>query len=142
MALIVSPSVKPTQTDAYRRLKPCRYCIKVKNYESHSVLFSITGGTDAVEGGTPENLAAGADLNGEVPKKSFRYYVFRRTMISKNIISVTATTGAVTMYVSRVEIQEQAVCVFLSDAYVHNVLVMAGWIDRHTHGAVTEDIHR
>ena len=77
-------SVTISKTDPNRCIptvaKPCRYCIKVKNYESHSVLFSITGGTAQLRG-TPENLAAGADLNGEVPKKSFRYYVFRRTMI-------------------------------------------------------------
>jgi hypothetical protein len=102
-------SVTISKTDPNRCIptvaKPCRYCIKVKNYESHSVLFSITGGTDAIEGGTPENLAAGADLNGEVPEKSFRYYVFQKNNDrSKISFSVTATTGAVTMYVSRVEI--------------------------------------
>ena len=75
-------------------------------------------------------------------QKSFRYYVFQKNNDrSKISFSVTATTGAVTMCESRRNTRNRP-CAFLSDACVHNVLVMAGWIGRHTHGAVTEDIRR
>ena len=102
-------SVTILKTDANRCIptvqKPCRYCIKVKNYESHSVLFSITGGTDAVDGGSAEMLSAGSELNGEVDAKKFRYYIYQKNADNNQIsFSVTATSGAVTLYVSRVEI--------------------------------------
>jgi hypothetical protein len=100
-------SVTITKTDPLRCIptvaKPCRYCIQVKNYESNSVFFSITGGTDAAQ--SAEMLAAGSELNGEVNAKAFRYYVYQKNADKTKIsFSVTATSGAVTMYVSRVEI--------------------------------------
>ena len=103
MALIVSPLAKPTQTDAYQRLQSLvDIALKLKIMKA-TACCSHAGGTDAVEGGTPENLAAGAEWRSTreilsilcIPENNDR---------SKISFSVTATTGAVTMYVSRVEI--------------------------------------
>ena len=78
----------------------CRYCIEVRNWETHAVSFSITAGQDT--GDNAQALPAGGQIAGQVASKQFKYYLFQKNADIEDItFAVTASVGAVDMYISR-----------------------------------------
>ena len=67
----------------------CRYCIKVRNWETHAVSFSVTAGQDT--GDNAQALPAGGQIAGQVASKQFKYYLFQKMDIEDITFAVTAS---------------------------------------------------